>query len=95
MIGLESCFGALNTALNQKVALDKIIETLTINPRKILNIEPTSFKEGVEANLTLFNPSQKEVFSESKIMSLNKNSGFIGKELLGTVVAVINKNQIV
>lgn len=95
MIGLESCFGALNTALNQKVALDKIIETLTTNPRRILNIEASSIKEGVEANLTLFNPTTKEVFSESKIMSLNKNSGFIGKELLGTVVAVINKNQIV
>ena len=93
MIGLESCFGALNTALNQKVALDKIIETLTTNPRRILNIEASSIKEGVEANLTIFNPTTKEVFSESKIMSLNKNSGFIGKELLGTVVAVINKNQ--
>ena len=39
MIGLESCYGALNSALNQKMTLDKIIETLTVNPRSILNLE--------------------------------------------------------
>ncbi len=94
MIGLESCFGVLNTALNQKVELDKIIKTLTINPRSILNLAQVSIKEGVEANLTLFNPNKKEVFVESKITSLNKNSGFIGKELKGVVIAVINRDQI-
>lgn len=94
MIGLESCFGVLNTALNQKVELDKIIKTLTTNPRNILNLAPVSIKEGVEANLTLFNPTKKEVFVESKITSLNKNSGFIGKELQGVVIAVINRDQI-
>ena len=94
MIGLESCFGVLNTALNQKVELDKIIKTLTINPRSILNLASVSIKEGVEANLTLFNPNKKEVFVESKITSLNKNSGFIGKELKGVVIAVINRDQI-
>lgn len=94
MIGLESCFGVLNSALNQKMELDKIIKTLTINPRNILNLAPVSIKEGVEANLTLFNPNKKEIFVESKITSLNKNSGFIGKELQGVVIAVINRNQI-
>jgi dihydroorotase len=94
MIGLESCFGVLNTALNQKVELDKIIKTLTINPRSILNLAQVSIKEGVEANLTLFNPNKREVFVESKITSLNKNSGFIGKELKGLVIAVINRDQI-
>lgn len=94
MIGLESCFGVLNCALNQKVELDIIIKTLTTNPRNILNLAPVSIKEGVEANLTLFNPSKKEVFVTSKINSLSKNSGFIGKELQGVVIAVINRDQI-
>ena len=93
MIGLESCYGALNSALNQKMTLDKIIETLTVNPRSILNLESNTIKEGVTANLTLFNPSAKYVFEKANILSSNFNSGFIGKELLGKVVGVINHNH--
>jgi dihydroorotase len=93
MIGLESCFGVLNTALNQKMTLDNIIETLTVNPRRILNLEPNTINEGIAANLTLFNPSAKYVFEKTNILSSNFNSGFIGRELLGKVVGVINHNQ--
>lgn len=93
MIGLESCFGVLNTALNQKMTLDNIIETLTVNPRRILNLEPNTINEGLAANLTLFNPSAKYVFEKTNILSSNFNSGFIGRELLGKVVGVINHNQ--
>lgn len=93
MIGLESCFGVLNAALNSKVSIENIIDTLTKNPRNILGIPSVSIKEGSQANLTLFNPSKKYVFGRSHIVSSNKNSGFIGKELKGTVIGVINKNE--
>ncbi len=92
MIGLESCFGVLNSALSSKVSIENIIDTLTKNPRSILRIPEVSIKEGAEANLTLFNPSKKYVFERSHIVSSNKNSGFIGKELRGTVIGVINNN---
>ena len=92
MIGLESCFGVLNTALGSKISLESIIETLTQKPRAILGLKALSITEGAEANLTLFNPNQKYIFEKSHIFSSNKNSGFIGKELKGQVVGVINKN---
>ncbi|MBI3520064.1 MAG: dihydroorotase [Bacteroidetes bacterium] len=94
MIGLESCFGVLHTALNQKISLDVIIDTLTKNPRHILNVPQVSIKEGSEANLTLFNPTKKYVFEKSHIVSANKNSGIIGKELKGGVVAIVNNNEL-
>lgn len=93
MIGLESCFGVLNTALSQKTSLDTIVDTLTKNPRAILNLPQISVKEGEVANLTLFNPTKKQVFEKSHIVSANKNSGFIGKELKGKVVGIVNRNQ--
>ena len=92
MIGLESCFGVLNTALGSKISLESLIETLTQKPRAILGLKALSITEGAEANLTLFNPNQKYIFEKSHIFSSNKNSGFIGKELKGQVVGVINKN---
>lgn len=95
MIGLESAFGVLNTALHQKINLDVIIDTLTKNPRTVLNLPQISVKEGIEANLTLFNPTKKQVFEKSHIVSANKNSGIIGKELTGVVLGIVNKKQLV
>ncbi len=93
MIGLESCFGVLNTALGSKISLECIIETLTQKPRAILGLKALSITEGAEANLTLFNPNQKYIFEKSHIFSSNKNSGFIGKELKGDVIGIVNKNM--
>jgi len=93
MVGLESCFGVLNAALTSKVPLENIIDTVTKNPRSILGIDSVTIKEGVEANLTLFNPTKKYIFDKSHLVSSNKNSGIIGKELKGGVIGVINNNQ--
>jgi dihydroorotase len=95
MVGLESCFGVLNKALDKKVPLEYMVNALTINPRAVLGLKSVQVKEGVEANLTLFNPEKKYVFEKSHIVSSNKNSGFIGKELKGEVVGVINKNTLI
>lgn len=93
MVGLESCFGVLNAALSSKLSLENIVDALTKNPRAILGIDSVSVKEGVEANLTLFNPTKKYVFEKSHIVAANKNSGIIGKELKGEVIGVVNKNS--
>lgn len=93
MVGLESCFGVANAALSSKASLETVIDTLTKNPRTVLGLKEVSVKEGEEANLTIFNPGKKYVFEKSHIMSSNKNSGFIGKELKGEVIAVINKDK--
>ncbi|MES2565388.1 MAG: dihydroorotase [Bacteroidota bacterium] len=95
MIGLESCFGVLNRALNRKVSLEQMIDTLTKNPRGILGLNEVKIKEGIEANITLFNPDKQYIFEKKHIVSSNKNSGFIGKELLGEVIGVINKNTFI
>jgi dihydroorotase len=92
MIGLESCFGVVNAALSAKDSLDVIVDAFTKKPRTILGLKDVSVTEGVDANLTLFNPGKKYVFEKAHIVSTNKNSGFIGKELLGEVIAVVNKN---
>ena len=93
MVGLESCFGVLNTALSSKLSLENMVDALTKNPRFILGLDAVRIKEGAEANLTLFNPTKKYVFEKSHIVAANKNSGIIGKELKGEVIGVVNKNS--
>ena len=94
MVGLESCFGVANAALSSKASLEIVIDTITKNPRAVFGLKEVSVKEGEEANLTIFNPGKKYVFEKSHIVSSNKNSGFIGKELKGEVIAVINKDKV-
>lgn len=92
MIGLETAYAVLNTALPETSA-EKWVELLSVNPRKLFGIEEASIQEGAKASLTLFDPLQKWTVTERNIKSKSKNSPFIGKELTGKVIGIINKNE--
>ncbi|MBB1193398.1 dihydroorotase [Flavobacterium sp. SOK18b] len=89
-IGLESCFGALMTVL----PLEVVIEKLT-SGKKTFGIPEEIIANGSKANLTLFNPDFKSVFSKSSILSKSKNSAFLGTELNGKVYGIINQDQLI
>lgn len=89
-IGLESCFGALMTVL----PLEVVIEKLT-SGKKTFGIPEEIIAKGAKANLTLFNPDFKSVFSKSSILSKSKNSAFLGTEIQGKVYGIINQDQLI
>ncbi|OUD35940.1 dihydroorotase family protein [Flavobacterium sp. FPG59] len=89
-IGLESCFGALMTVL----PLDVVIDKLT-SGKKTFGIPEEIIAKGAKANLTLFNPDFKSVFSKSSILSKSKNSAFLGTEIQGKVYGIINQDQLI
>ena len=102
MIGLESLFGVAWSMVSfdsaqdlSEWSIDSLIEKLSVAPRKIFGLPVPEIKEGVAANLTLFNPGAKYTFDESMIKSKSKNSAFVGKELKGKVIGIVNKNQVV
>ena len=95
MIGLESCFGVVNKVLVKEngMSLKSLIEKLTVNPRKVMNLDANLFVEGKHAQITIFDPNEKWVFGNEHILSKSSNSPFIGKELIGRVKYVVSKNQ--
>jgi dihydroorotase len=93
MIGLESFYGVLNTALKGKLSDDRIYELLVKSPRQILKLDIPSIHEKQNANFTLYRPKQEWVFDKSSVKSLSMNSPFIGKKLTGKVVMVGNNNS--
>ena len=94
MINLQTSFSVANTAIKEKLTLEQIVETLTAQPRKILNIAQPEIKEGAIANITLFNPALEWALTEEDILSKSKNTPFIGKKLIGKAHGVINNNQL-
>ncbi|MDA9363343.1 dihydroorotase [Polaribacter sp.] len=90
-IGLESLFGAVNSALDPT----DFIETITCKPRKIFNITIPKIEEGSQADLTLFNPEGNHVFSLADVLSTSKNSIFIDKKLKGKAYGIFANNQLI
>jgi dihydroorotase len=95
IIGLETAYAVANTALKNVLSTEEIINKISINPRKILNIAVPSIEEKQNANLTFFNPELKWTFTEQHIRSRSKNTPFVGKEFIGKAVTVVNKGQVV
>jgi dihydroorotase len=94
MIGLETCYAVLNTTL-PSIKQERWVELLARAPRQIFGLELPVIKEGGKAKLTLFDPTKKWTLTTKDIHSKSKNSPFIGKELTGKVIGIINQSKLV
>lgn len=93
IIGLETTFALINTHLRKILKIEDIINKLSVNPRKILNIPVPAIEVGNKANFTIFDTNTKWTFSEKHIHSKSHNTPFIGHNLIGKVKAIFNNNQ--
>ena len=93
IIGLESAFGLLGKHLIPNLGLESVIEKISINPRKVLQIPEINIKVGELANITLFNPELEWKFTNDDIKSKSVNTPFIGETLKGKALAIYNNGQ--
>jgi dihydroorotase len=89
MINLQTAFSCALEGLKDK-NIESIVKALTINPRKILNVENPLLEENQEANLTIFSLKDSTALSERNNNSRSRNSPFMGKTLQGKVIGVVN-----
>jgi dihydroorotase len=83
MLGLETCFSLANGA---GLTPEQIVKAMSIQPRKILNMEQPKIEEGLNGKFVVFDTKAKWTYSKSK--SLSKNSPLLGTELTGGVMAL-------
>ncbi len=91
MIGLETAFAVANGFAKDTASL---VEQLTTTPRTIFGLPIPQIAAGEKACLTLFDPAADFTLEAKDIQSISKNSAFIGKQLKGKVLGIVNKNQI-
>ena len=95
IISLESFIGAVGKILGDELGWEKIIELISINPRRILGMEIPSIKEGNWAELTFFNPNKEWKIQKGDLQSKSRNSPFIGKDLKGKALGIYNEGTLV
>lgn len=94
--GLETAIGLTYTFLVKKkvISFEKMIELMSINPRRILNIKQPRIKVGEKANLTFLDTNAKWKVDANKFKSKSSNTPFIGYNLQCKPYAVINNSKI-
>jgi len=84
MIGQETCLAMLRAAA-PKVGVDRWVELLALNPRKIFGLPEVVIAEGAPAKITVFDPDASWTYTAQHKRSLGVNSPWIGKELEGKI----------
>ena len=92
-ISLEAAYNALNKVLGNDFSDEEIIKLIATNPADVLGItQKIDINE--KANITIFRSKGNFNFKKSDIKCLSKNSPFIGSELKGEVIGIINNGKI-
>jgi dihydroorotase len=77
-----------------RINVTRMIELLSVNPARILNVPGGSLAEGSPADVTLLVPDLKTTVSAAALLSKSKNTPFDGWSLRGGVGATIVGGQI-
>ena len=91
-INLQTAMGAL--ASDAEFDLRIVLKALSINTRHIAEIPEFPIDKGNKADITIFDPSANWTFEREMIISQTVNTDFVGKQMKGSVVGVINNGKL-
>jgi len=97
MIGLETALSiCIKELIDTKVLTwTELINKLSLNPAKILNIKRGTLSEGQEADITIIDPESKWVYEKERIQSKSSNSPFLNWKLKGFATCVIVGGKVI
>ena len=91
ILGLQTTVPLLLELVNtQKLSFKRMVETLTLAPAKLLGLkEHGKIKIGAPADLTLLDLKNEWELTPSSVVSISKNSPFLGRKFKGSVRMVL------
>ncbi len=95
-IGVETLLPlALELYHNNSLELNKIIQVLTVNPSKVLNIKKGTLKKGSDADICVFDLEAPWVVKSEKLKSKSKNTAIENRKLQGKVLMTFLNGELV
>jgi dihydroorotase len=95
ILGLQTTVPVLFELVHKgKVSLKTMIESLTINAWKSLDLEPNTLKKGAFANVTVLDPEYSFEYKRSDNRSKSSNSPFWGRTFKGAAAMTIVKGNV-
>ncbi len=90
MTGIETSVGLVVDQLVRpgKITWERMVELMSINPRRIIGIERVAIEPGCRADLTIIDPELTWTVEESDFESKAINCGFIGWTITGRATDV-------
>jgi dihydroorotase len=91
IIGFETAFslGYEQLVLGKVLSLADYVARLTVAPRRILNLPPVAVAPGSDAELVVLDLKAEWNYTADKVLSLSRNSPFLGRTMRGRVTAVL------
>ena len=95
-IGIETLLPlALEMHHNESLPLNKIIEVLTINPAKILEINKGTLKKGSDGDICILDLDAPWAVKAEKLKSKSKNTAIEGRKLQGKILMTFLNGELV
>lgn len=96
VVGLETSLAATLTALYHtgEISLNKVVELMCVNPRRILGLEIPAIQVGKTADLVIADIDRKWTVEPEKLHSKSHNTVFKGMTLTGKPLVTISKGVI-
>ena len=98
IVGLETELGLFLDLLVHKhktIELPRLIEMLTVNPARLLQLEAGTLSAGVVADITLIDPAMEWTVNPDAFQSASRNTPFGGWKLKGRAVRTIVRGETV
>jgi len=97
VIGLETALGVALTFLHHtgKLTVDEIIELMSTNPARILNLDAGVLRTGGIADIVIFDRNEEWIVDPTQFKSKARNTPFGGMKLHGRVKYTISRGEIV
>jgi len=96
IIGLETSLPvSLSLVRDGVLTLNQLVEKMSTNPSKILNICRGTLKSGAVADVTVIDPAAEWTVDAEKLSSKSKNSPWLGSAMKGAAAVTIVNGKIV
>lgn len=95
--GIELAFSISNTYLlkNKHIDIIELAKLMSLNPSKIMGIEKGRLRLGNIADITVVDLDEEYIVKEEDMISMGKNTPFLGKKLFGKVKYTIVSGKVI